>query len=134
MAYIQSGMTAYTSSCTAYNWTYAKNHFSNFIDLEKYNFKLNKTWADWELNPLQPKRANNKLKKYNAICACYALPFSTIAMGSGGVLGKGWLNGTQSQLEFLPERSTDFIFAVYGEEFGLLGNLVLILLFALLIG
>jgi rod shape determining protein RodA len=58
---------------------------------------------------------------------------STIAMGSGGVLGKGWLNGTQSQLEFLPERSTDFIFAVYGEEFGLLGNLVLIVLFSLLI-
>jgi rod shape determining protein RodA len=58
---------------------------------------------------------------------------STIAMGSGGFLGKGWLNGTQSQLEFLPERSTDFIFAVYGEEFGLLGNLVLITLFALLI-
>ncbi|HUU73640.1 MAG TPA: rod shape-determining protein RodA [Burkholderiales bacterium] len=59
---------------------------------------------------------------------------STIAMGSGGLLGKGWLNGTQSHLEFLPERSTDFIFAVYGEEFGLLGNLVLILLFMLLIG
>ena len=59
---------------------------------------------------------------------------STIAMGSGGVLGKGWLNGTQSHLEFLPERSTDFIFAVFGEEFGLLGNLVLILLFMLLIG
>ena len=59
---------------------------------------------------------------------------STIAMGSGGLLGKGWLNGTQSHLEFLPERSTDFIFAVYGEEFGLLGNLVLIILFMLLIG
>ena len=59
---------------------------------------------------------------------------SSIAMGSGGVLGKGWLNGTQSQLEFLPERSTDFIFAVYGEEFGLIGNLVLIILFMLLIG
>ena len=58
---------------------------------------------------------------------------STIAMGSGGFLGKGWLNGTQSQLEFLPERSTDFIFAVFGEEFGLLGNLILITLFALLI-
>ncbi len=58
---------------------------------------------------------------------------STIAMGSGGVLGKGWLNGTQSQLEFLPERSTDFIFAVYGEEFGLLGNVVLMAMFALLI-
>lgn len=59
---------------------------------------------------------------------------STIAMGSGGLVGKGWLNGTQSRLEFLPERSTDFIFAVFGEEFGLLGNLVLILLFMLLIG
>jgi len=58
---------------------------------------------------------------------------STIAMGSGGFLGKGWLNGTQSQLEFLPERSTDFIFAVFGEEFGLLGNLILITLFTLLI-
>lgn len=58
---------------------------------------------------------------------------STIAMGSGGFLGKGWLNGTQSQLEFLPERSTDFIFAVFGEEFGLLGNMILITLFALLI-
>ncbi len=59
---------------------------------------------------------------------------STIAMGSGGLLGKGWLNGTQSRLEFLPERSTDFIFAVFGEEFGLLGNLLLITLFMLLIG
>ena len=59
---------------------------------------------------------------------------STIAMGSGGLVGKGWLNGTQSRLEFLPERSTDFIFAVFGEEFGLLGNLVLIVLFMLLIG
>jgi len=59
---------------------------------------------------------------------------STIAMGSGGMVGKGWLNGTQSRLEFLPERSTDFIFAVFGEEFGLLGNLVLITLFMLLIG
>lgn len=59
---------------------------------------------------------------------------STIAMGSGGLLGKGWLNGTQSRLEFLPERSTDFIFAVFGEEFGLLGNLLLIVLFMLLIG
>jgi rod shape determining protein RodA len=59
---------------------------------------------------------------------------STIAMGSGGLFGKGWLNGTQSRLEFIPERSTDFIFAVFGEEFGLLGNLVLIILFMLLIG
>lgn len=58
---------------------------------------------------------------------------STIALGSGGFFGKGWLNGTQSHLEFLPERTTDFIFAVYAEEFGLLGNLLLIFLFMLVI-
>ncbi|MDP2811138.1 MAG: rod shape-determining protein RodA [Rhodocyclaceae bacterium] len=59
---------------------------------------------------------------------------STIAIGSGGILGKGWGQGTQSQLEFIPERHTDFIFAVLSEEFGLLGNLVLLALYALLIG
>jgi rod shape determining protein RodA len=59
---------------------------------------------------------------------------ASIAIGSGGFVGKGWLNGTQSQLDFLPERTTDFIFAVFGEEFGLLGNLLLLLLFALIIG
>ncbi len=56
-----------------------------------------------------------------------------IAIGSGGTAGKGWLNGTQAQLDFLPERTTDFIFAVFGEEFGLLGNLLLLLLFTLII-
>jgi rod shape determining protein RodA len=59
---------------------------------------------------------------------------ATIALGSGGLSGKGWLNGTQSQLDFLPERHTDFIFAVFGEEFGLVGNLLLLLLFAVIIG
>ena len=59
---------------------------------------------------------------------------STIAVGSGGVTGKGWLHGTQAHLEFIPERTTDFIFAVFSEEFGLVGNLVLLLLYALLIG
>jgi rod shape determining protein RodA len=58
--------------------------------------------------------------------AGYHIIQSQIAIGSGGVYGKGWLNGTQSHLEFLPERSTDFIFAVLGEEFGLLGILVLL--------
>jgi len=58
---------------------------------------------------------------------------ATIAIGSGGMSGKGWLKGTQSQLDFLPERTTDFIFAVFGEEFGLLGNLLLLTLFTLLI-
>ncbi len=59
---------------------------------------------------------------------------STIAIGSGGLLGKGWGQGSQAQLEFIPERHTDFIFAVYSEEFGLLGNLVLLVLYSLLIG
>lgn len=59
---------------------------------------------------------------------------STIAMGSGGLFGKGWLNGTQARLDFLPERTTDFVFAVYSEEFGLFGNLVLLVLFVLVIG
>ena len=56
----------------------------------------------------------------------YHIIQSTIAIGSGGIYGKGWFNGTQSQLDFLPERSTDFIFAVISEEFGLLGVLVLL--------
>jgi len=59
---------------------------------------------------------------------------STIAIGSGGIFGKGWRGGTQAQLEFIPERHTDFIFAVFSEEFGLLGNLLLLSLYALLIG
>jgi rod shape determining protein RodA len=58
---------------------------------------------------------------------------STIAVGSGGLAGKGWLNGSQTHLEFIPERHTDFIFAVFSEEFGLVGNVVLLTLYALLI-
>lgn len=61
--------------------------------------------------------------------AGYHIIQSQIAIGSGGVYGKGWLAGTQSQLEFLPERSTDFIFAVLGEELGLSGIIVLMLLY-----
>ncbi|MGQ0526285.1 MAG: rod shape-determining protein RodA [Betaproteobacteria bacterium] len=59
---------------------------------------------------------------------------STIAVGSGGMTGKGWMNGTQTHLDFIPERTTDFIFAVYSEEFGLIGNVLLILLFLVIIG
>jgi rod shape determining protein RodA len=59
---------------------------------------------------------------------------STIAIGSGGVQGKGYMKGTQAYLEFIPERTTDFIFSVYSEEFGLVGNLVLLFLYLLLIG
>ncbi len=66
--------------------------------------------------------------------AGYHIIQSKIAIGSGGVFGKGWLNGTQGQLEFLPERHTDFIFAVIGEEFGLLGSTALLLLYLLIVG
>ena len=66
--------------------------------------------------------------------AGYHITQSKIALGSGGGYGKGWLNGTQSQLHFLPERSTDFIFAVFGEEFGLWGILLLMALYLAIIG
>ena len=59
---------------------------------------------------------------------------SSIAIGSGGVLGKGWKEGTQTHLEFVPERHTDFIFAVMAEEFGLIGCIVLLVLYSALIG
>ena len=58
---------------------------------------------------------------------------SMIAIGSGGFFGKGWFQGTQTHLEFIPEKHTDFIFAVYSEEFGLVGNLLLLALFFALI-
>ncbi|MDR1311980.1 MAG: rod shape-determining protein RodA [Burkholderiaceae bacterium] len=58
---------------------------------------------------------------------------STIAIGSGGITGKGWLRGTQAYLNFIPERTTDFIFAVYAEEFGLIGNILLLILYSFLI-
>ncbi|MGD2117821.1 MAG: rod shape-determining protein RodA [Chromatiales bacterium] len=63
----------------------------------------------------------------------YHIIQSKIAIGSGGLYGKGWLNGTQSHLEFLPERHTDFIFAVLGEEFGFIGILTLLGLYLLII-
>jgi rod shape determining protein RodA len=66
--------------------------------------------------------------------AGYHIIQSQIAIGSGGVFGKGYMNGSQAQLEFLPERSTDFIFAVIGEEFGLLGQLLILSLYAVVIG
>jgi rod shape determining protein RodA len=63
----------------------------------------------------------------------YHIIQSKIAIGSGGLFGKGWMNGTQSQLDFLPERSTDFIFAVLGEEFGFLGILLLFGMYAIIV-
>ncbi len=66
--------------------------------------------------------------------AGYNIIQSKIAIGSGGLFGKGWTNGSQAHLEFLPERDTDFIFAVLGEEFGLLGVLTLLALYVFVIG
>jgi len=63
----------------------------------------------------------------------YHIIQSKIAIGSGGIYGKGWLGSTQSELEFLPESSTDFIFAVFAEEFGLFGCVGLLLLYLLII-
>src|ERR1700722_9644003 len=65
--------------------------------------------------------------------AGYHIIQSQIAIGSGGVFGKGWMHGSQAQLQFLPERSTDFIFAVIGEEFGLLGLALLLTLYAFVV-
>ncbi len=65
--------------------------------------------------------------------AGYTIIQSKIAVGSGGLFGKGWLSGTQSQLNFLPERHTDFIFSVIGEEWGFMGSVILLGLFLLLI-
>src|SRR5256885_4462396 len=65
--------------------------------------------------------------------AGYHIIQSTIAVGSGGITGKGWLGGTQTHLEFIPERATDFIFAVYSEEFGLIGASLLLVLYLALI-
>lgn len=69
----------------------------------------------------------------NPLSTGYHIIQSKIAIGSGGFFGKGWLAGTQSQLHFLPEHTTDFIFAVCSEEFGFAGNIVLITLYMLIV-
>lgn len=71
--------------------------------------------------------------KEDPLGAGYHIIQGTIAIGSGGWFGRGWLNGTQTHLDFIPERTTDFIFAVLGEEFGLLGNILLLVLYLFLI-
>jgi rod shape determining protein RodA len=87
------------------------------------------------LHDYQRRRIEILLDPYqDPLGAGYHTIQSSIALGSGGIGGKGWLKGTQSQLDFLPERTTDFIFAVFGEEFGLVGNLLLLLLFTVIIG
>src|ERR1700753_2615525 len=88
-------------------------------------------WLGWSfMHDYQRKRVLTFLDpQTDPLGAGYHIIQSQIAIGSGGVFGKGWMNGSQAQLEFLPERSTDFIFAVVGEEFGLLGQGLLLLLY-----
>ncbi len=92
-------------------------------------------WFGWSfMHDYQRKRVLTFLDpQTDPLGAGYHIIQSQIAIGSGGVFGKGWMNGSQAQLEFLPERSTDFIFAVIGEEFGLLGLLVLLVLYVFVV-
>jgi rod shape determining protein RodA len=93
-------------------------------------------WAMWQwgMRDYQRDRVLTFLNpERDPLGAGYQVIQSKIAIGSGGLYGKGWLNGTQSQLEFLPERTTDFIFAVFAEEFGFSGSLILIGLYLFII-
>jgi rod shape determining protein RodA len=93
-------------------------------------------WVGWHfLHGYQKERVLTFINpQTDPLGAGYHIIQSTIAIGSGGVFGKGWMNGSQAQLDFLPERSTDFIFAVIGEEFGMLGQILLLLLYAFVVG
>jgi rod shape determining protein RodA len=88
-------------------------------------------WFGWSfMHDYQRRRVLTFLNpQTDPLGAGYHIIQSQIAIGSGGIFGKGWMNGSQAQLEFLPERSTDFVFAVVGEEFGLLGLLLLLMLY-----
>ena len=93
-------------------------------------------WVGWHfLHDYQKKRVLTFLDpNTDPLGAGYHSIQAMIALGSGGLFGKGWTHGSQAQLEFLPERSTDFIFAVIGEEFGLIGLIVLLLLYLFVVG
>jgi rod shape determining protein RodA len=94
-------------------------------------------WLAWQygLHDYQRQRVFTLLDpESDKLGAGYHIIQSQIAIGSGGVFGKGLLNGSQGQLEFLPERTTDFIFAIVGEELGLLGAVILLLLYLFVVG
>ena len=93
-------------------------------------------WPLWHfLHDYQRQRVLTFLDpESDPLGAGYHITQSKIAIGSGGLFGKGWMNGTQAQLEFLPESHTDFIFAVYAEELGLLGILLLLTLYLAVVG
>ena len=88
----------------------------------------------WGMQAYQRQRVLTLLDpESDPLGAGYHIIQSKIAIGSGGIYGKGWLNGTQAELRFLPESSTDFVFAVFAEEFGLLGALGLLVLYFIII-
>ena len=94
------------------------------------------TWIMWEygMHDYQRKRVLTFLNpETDPLGSGYHIIQSTIAIGSGGLYGKGWLNGTQSHLDFLPERKTDFIFPVFSEEFGFIGSFLLLAVYAIII-
>jgi rod shape determining protein RodA len=94
-------------------------------------------WVGWQflLHDYQRQRVITFLDpQADPLGAGYHIIQSTIAIGSGGLFGKGYMNGSQAQLEYLPERHTDFIYAVIGEEFGLLGLVILLLLYLFVVG
>ena len=94
------------------------------------------SWFGWSmLHDYQRQRVLTFIDPQNdPLGAGYHIIQSQIAIGSGGVFGKGWMQGSQAQLDYLPESHTDFIFAVIGEEFGLLGLAVLILMYLFIVG
>ena len=93
-------------------------------------------WVGWNyLHEYQKQRVFTLLDpESDKLGAGYHIIQSQIAIGSGGVFGKGYLNGSQGQLEFLPERTTDFIYAMVGEELGMLGCCILLLLYCFVVG
>jgi rod shape determining protein RodA len=93
-------------------------------------------WVAWQylLHDYQKQRVLTFLDpQTDPLGSGYHIIQSQIAIGSGGIFGKGYLNGSQAQLEYLPERSTDFIFAVIGEEWGLIGLTTVLLLYLFVI-
>lgn len=94
------------------------------------------SWLLWQygMHDYQRNRVLTFLNpEIDPLGAGYHIIQSTIAIGSGGMYGKGWLNGTQSHLDFLPERKTDFIFPVFSEEFGFIGSLLLLAIYAVIV-
>jgi rod shape determining protein RodA len=92
-------------------------------------------WVGWHfMHGYQRQRVLTFINpQSDPLGAGYHIIQSTIAIGSGGVFGKGWMNGSQAQLNFLPAASTDFIYAVIGEEFGMLGQCLLLLLYVFVV-